>query len=309
LDKIHIALAADDNYAQHVAVVVASVMANATTKDICFHVLSDNISDEKKDKIVATATTLGAEADIIELANIELFTGLFTSGHISRAAYFRLDIANLVDASVKKIVYMDVDLVVYGDIVELYNQNLQNKPLGAVPDFGIMSSKRLMKQKNKVLGLRTDDQYFNSGVLLLDLDKWRKENYAKEVIELAASGNLPHHDQDALNKVFYGKWQALPLKWNVIPPVFNLFFKILWNSSLRKMAIEAKRNQCIMHFAGRYKPWEFAKQEMFNNGYYEYLAKTAFKDSSMPQPGKNMQGKSITRALWRLKLADFWCQL
>ena len=114
------------------------------------------------------------------------------------------------------------------------------------------------------------------------------------------------NDQDALNKVFLGNWTALPMKWNVIPPVFNLFSKILFNSDLCKNAIAARKDKAILHFAGRYKPWEFELHKGFNDAYYFYLQKTKFANVKMPQPGKNMKGKSITRQMVRLRIADFW---
>lgn len=306
LDTINIALAADNNYAQHVSVVIASVMSNTDTKDVCFYLLSDGIEENKLIRIKNTATRFGAEVCVLDLSKYDMFDNLFTSGHISKAAYFRLDIANLVPQCVKRIIYTDVDLIVRGDIKELWNFEMNGKPLAAVSDLGIMSSERLMKQKHNVLGINTYDDYFNSGVLIIDVEAWRTNSYAKEVIDLASNGNLPHHDQDALNKVFYKKWQPLPLKWNVIPPVYNLFFKILLSGRFRKIALEARQNMSIMHFAGRYKPWEFARQSSFNNEYYDYMAKTDFANEKMPQPGRNMKGKSLTRALWRLKIADFW---
>ena len=62
----------------------------------------------------------------------------------------------------------------------------------------------------------------------------------------------------------------------------------------------------IMHYAGRYKPWEFVVNKGFNDMYYLYLSKTAFANVKMPQPSKNMKGKSIKRQMLRLKLADLW---
>ena len=201
---------------------------------------------------------------------------------------------------------MDVDLLVLRDIAELWQYDLQGRPLAAVPDYGIIASRRLMKQKQNVIGLQLHSKYFNSGVVIMDLEQWRKHGYAKQVIELAAAGNLPHHDQDALNKVFMGNWIALPLKWNVIPPVFNLLSKILLNGDLRKNAIAARKDKAILHYAGRYKPWEFDSHKGFNDAYYFYLHQTNFSDVKMPQLGKNMKGKSIIRQMVRLRIADFW---
>ena len=304
-DSINIVLASDNNYAQHVAIVAASILCNTQAK-VCFHILSDGISQQKVDLIQRTIDSLGGQLSVYDLSSYQCFEKLFTSGHISKAAYFRLDIANILPREVDKVIYMDVDLLVLQDIAELWKCDLQGKPLAAVPDYGIMASKRLMKQKKQVLGLSMDSLYFNSGVVVMDLKQWREHNYAEQVIRLAAEGNLTHHDQDALNKVFMGKWMPLPLKWNVIPPIFNLFSKILLRNDLRKNAISARKNKAVLHYAGRYKPWEFESKDGFNEKYYYYLQKTAFADVKMPQPSKNMKGKSLTRQLMRLCIADFW---
>lgn len=304
-DLINIVLSSDNNYAQHVAVVAASILCN-TREKVAIHLLSDGISKERLDLIDETIRNLGSTLKVYNLSKYKCFDNLFTSGHISKAAYFRLDIANILPKEVKKAIYIDVDLIVLQDICELWQFEMQGKPMAAVPDYGIMASKRLMKQKQDVIGLPKDSMYFNSGVAIMDLEQWRQHNYAKQVIELAAVGNLPHHDQDALNKVFLGNWTALPMKWNVIPPVFNLFSKILFNSDLCKNAIAARKDKAILHFAGRYKPWEFELHKGFNDAYYYYLQKTKFANVKMPQPGRNMKGKSITRQMVRLRIADFW---
>lgn len=304
-DVINIVLASDDNYAQHVAVLAASVLSNTKAK-VNIHLLSDAVSKERLTLINNTVQSRGSTLRVYDMSSYDCFDNLFTSGHISKAAYFRLDIANILPEEVNKVIYMDVDLLVLQDIAELWQYDLQGRPLAAVPDYGIMASKRLMKQKQNVIGLPTDSLYFNSGVVIMDLEQWRKYDYAKQVIDLAAVGNLPHHDQDALNKVFVENWMALPLKWNVIPPVFNLFSKILLNGDLRKNAIAARKDKAILHFAGRYKPWEFDSHKGFNDAYYYYLKKTKFADVKMPQPGKNMKGKSIARQMVRLRIADFW---
>lgn len=304
-EKINIVLASDDSYAQHVAVVMTSILRNTRTpQSVKFFLLSDGICAEKINKIQQTVTRFGAEWKLYDLSADERFADLFTSGHISRAAYFRLEIANIL-TDVQKIIYLDVDLVVLQDIADLWKINLAGKPLAAVPDFGIMASKRMMRQKHEVLGLSMDAPYFNSGVVIMDLAKWREHHYAEQVLELAGKGKLPHHDQDALNKVFLSNWYVLPLKWNVIPPVYNLLRKIVWKKRFRIPAIAARKDIAVLHYAGRYKAWEFVKTPRFNAEYYRYLADTAFAKEKMPQPGKNMKGKSLMRQLLRIKWADF----
>lgn len=305
--KINIVFASDDNYAQHIAVVISSIMNN-TKSGIHFFVINDNISLNKMEKLQATATFFGADIDFIDVQT-EKFKNVYLSGHVSKAAYFRLALAELLPATVERAIYLDVDLLVYDDILKLWQHDLRNLPVGAIVDFGIMASKRLCKQKEMVIGLEQGEKYFNSGVLLLDLVKWRTENYTKHILELINNNSFPHHDQDALNKFFRRNWEAIDLRWNVIPPVFNLFPKILLKNKFRQEAIAAKKYPAIIHYAGRYKPWEFTEHKGFNDSYYKYLQETAFADAVMPQPGKNMQGKSILRQLVRLKIADFWVKL
>ncbi len=306
-DKINIVFASDDNYAQHIAVVIASIMAK-TKEKVCFFVINDNISSEKITKLKNTAVKLNTTVEFIAVPE-EQFKNVYLSGHVSKAAYFRLALADIMPDDIEKVIYLDVDLLVYDDIKKLWQNDIKEYALAAVPDFGIMASNRLCRQKKEVIGLPKGKAYFNSGVLLINLKKWRQENYTKQILEIINENQFPHHDQDALNKIFMEDWLQIDLRWNIIPPVFNLFTKILLNKTFRNQAINAKRNPGIIHYAGRYKPWEFSYHQDFNDMYYKYLKQTAFADEKMPQPGKNMKGKSITRQLMRLKIANFWTKL
>lgn len=306
-NQISIVFASDNNYAQHIAVVIASIMAK-TKEKVCFYVINDNISKDKIEKLRDTAVNFKTKIEFISVPE-DKFSNVYLSGHVSKAAYFRLALADILPNDIEKVIYLDVDLLVYDDIKKMWQIDLKNLPLAAVPDYGIMASPRLCKQKADVIGLPVGEKYFNSGVLVVNLKEWRKEDYTKQILEIINNNQFPHHDQDALNKLFMHKWQALDLRWNIIPPVFNLFSKILLNSNFRKNAITARKNPGIIHYAGRYKPWEFTLHNGFNDKYYQYLQLTSFADSSMPQPGKDMKGKSITRQLIRLKIADFWTKI
>lgn len=273
-----------------------------------FFVINDNISSEKIAKLKNTAVKLNTTLEFIAVSE-EQFKNVYLSGHVSKAAYFRLALADIMLDDIEKVIYLDVDLLVYDDIKNLWQNDIKKYALAAVPDFGIMASNRLCRQKKEVIGLQKGKAYFNSGVLLINLKKWRQENYTKQILEIINENQFPHHDQDALNKLFMNNWLTLDLRWNIIPPVYNLFPKVLFNKLFRKQALEAKRNPGIVHYAGRYKPWEFALHAGFNDMYYKYLKQTAFAEERMPQPSKNMKGKSITRQLIRLKIANFWTKI
>ena len=119
IEGINIALASDNNYAQHVAVVAASILCN-TKSNVHFHVLSDGISQLKIQLIRQTIDNLGGQLSVYDLSSYQCFDNLFTSRHISNASYFRLDIANILPREVDKVIYMDVNLLVMQDIAELW---------------------------------------------------------------------------------------------------------------------------------------------------------------------------------------------
>lgn len=308
-NKINIVFASDNNYAQHTAVAMASVLVNTKVpQKIQFYLIDDEIQQENKEKITKTVQNLGGNIEFIKIKNSKL-EDCYVSGELSRASYFRLDIANILGESIEKIIYLDCDLLVYDDIEKMWQLDMGGKPVAATCDLGIMASARVRKQKNKFIGLPFDAPYFNAGVLMMDLKKWRDDNYAEAIIALATQNKYPNHDQDALNKFFMNNWQEIPLRWDVIPPVFNLFFKILTKPDLRKKAIEAKLNPAIFHYAGGYKPWEYEIHDGFNDKYYEYLKLTEYKDVKMPQFDKRRKNRSIKRQMIRLKVGNMWAKI
>ncbi len=304
--EINIVFASDDNYIQHAVVAMMSIRCNTSKENkLRFFVLADDIPAASQEKARKSFAGQNAEVQFIPVDSAP-FADFFVSGQLSRTAYFRLQMAELLPPEVEKAIYLDCDLLVLGDIAELWQFGMAGQPLAAVPDYGIMASHKDWPRKQQALSLRPADLYFNSGVLVVDVAAWREHGYGQAVVELARKAGYQHHDQDALNKVFYGKWVALPLQWNVIPPIWNMFLKILRRSDLRQKALAARRHIAILHYAGGYKPWEYPEIPAFNAAYYRYFRKTAFRDESMPKMDKRRKGRSIRRQLWRLQVADFW---
>ncbi len=308
-EKIHIVFASDSNYAQHAAVAMTSILTNMEAPErAAFYLLDDEVEPAVRRKMQGTVEHFGSELSFIPV-DASAFSELFVSGQLSRTAYFRLEMGTLLPETVQKAIYLDCDLLVKEDIQKLWNHDMQGHPLAAVPDLGIMASSKDWKKKQRELGLKQEDLYFNSGVLMVDLKQWREQDYGRRVEQLAHDNAYQHHDQDALNKAFYGNWQPLPLRWNVIPPVWNMFAKILLRTRFRKAALEARRDIAILHYAGGYKPWEYEIHPGFNEYYYELLERTEFRDAVMPRPDKRRKGRSIRRQMLRLKAADCWQRL
>nr|WP_026327894.1 glycosyltransferase family 8 protein [Selenomonas bovis] len=304
--NINIVFACDSNYAQHATVAMMSILKNTVDPTrIVFYLLDDQIDLSVKRKMRTSIEQAHAAIHFCEVA-ADQFASFFVSGQLSRAAYFRLEMGHLLPSTVERVIYLDCDLLVLDDIAALWDHDMGGHPLAAVMDLGIMASSKDWRGKQERLGFSKRDRYFNSGVLMVDLAAWRAHDYGRQAEQLAAKNAYRHHDQDALNALFHRNWQPLPLRWNVIPPVWYLFFKILRRRDFRRLAIEARQHISILHYAGGYKPWEYDVYTAFNAKYYEYLRQTAFRDAAMPQPDPRRRGRSIARQLRRLKLADFW---
>jgi lipopolysaccharide biosynthesis glycosyltransferase len=303
--KINVVFAADNNYVQHTAVAMASVLANTKRpQQLCFYVIDDQIAATEKVKLEQTAASLGSQVIFVQVQN-EAFKGGFVSGSLTRAAYFRLDIANILPMEIQKVIYLDGDLIVKKDIQVLWQIELGDLPVGAVEDFGILASAGKCAEKTQSFGWQSRYSYFNSGVMVLNLASWRQNDYAGKLLQLITTKHYRHHDQDALNEVFMGRWVKLPLNWNVIPPIFNMQLRIALNKQLRIKAVQALKDIAILHYAGGYKPWEYECYQGFNEDYYKYLALTAYKDAAMPQPDLRKEGHSLQRQRLRLKWAGW----
>ena len=266
-----VTIALDENYAAHAAAVMAGVALNAGGQ-VDFYLLGDKLKEETKEKLIATGEKFSSKVIVVEAKAGEFFV----SDHLSRAAYLRLKIPELLPKTLKCTVYLDADLLVISDISELFETDLAGKPLGAAIDLGIMTSSRQMKEKQESLNIQKSDKYFNSGVLVIDLDKWRENSYASKLLELVKLNSFRHHDQDALNMFFYNNWHEIPLCYNVIPPIYEMPLKVVF-SKYAKIAAEALKTAKIIHYAGGHKPWHYNRTEGFNDIYYDYLAMTPFK--------------------------------
>lgn len=305
-DEIHIVFAADDRYAQHAAVAMASILLHAAAPErFHFFVLDDGVTAEKKEKTEKTVAALGGKRlTFLPIAG-EAFDGFHVSAQLSRTAYVRLAAAELLPDIVARALYLDCDLLFFDDAAHLYQMDMAGRPLAAVPDCGIMTSARRRREKAACIDLPPGAPYFNSGVLLFDADVWRRKGYARQLLSLAKEHAYPHHDQDVLNAFFRANWQGLPLRWNVIPPVWLMLLKVA-ASPWRHEAAAAREDPAVLHYAGSYKPWEYPRYPAFNGAYYDTLAKTAFADAPMPQFDPRKKHRSIRRQLLRLRIGAFW---
>lgn len=210
---ISVVFACDEGYAMPLATTMRSLVdSNAASWPLEIFVMSGGFSKESQ-KRVEQSLPAGAARVRWLMVDLAQYAGFATLPHISTATYARLLIPKLFPAEVRRVIYLDADMLVLADLGALWTTDLSGKPLGAVTDLidGIV--------KQGESGWEDVPQvaaYFNAGVLLMDLEAWRKERVSERALEyLVQHPNTRMADQDALNVACDGRWEPLAARWNV----------------------------------------------------------------------------------------------
>lgn len=263
---VEIFMSCDANYAPHLCAAMVSAMDN-TRRNLRFNILSGALPEDARMKISACAGGR-AQVEFLEVDR-SLFAGFDVKlKHLSIEACYRYCAAKIrPDAG--KAVYLDCDVIVLGDIGELFDIDVSGVCAGVADDV-------IKESYVKSLGL---GRYFNSGVMLLNLAKMRETRADEKLFKKTAeiSGRSKYLDQDALNMAFAGDEIFLPQKWNAVAPLFRKVPKPKF-SAARELA-EAAENPAIVHFTGPDKPWKIpgsALAHPFAPAYFYYLSKTPY---------------------------------
>jgi lipopolysaccharide biosynthesis glycosyltransferase len=254
------------------------------------YVINDDISaaDWKKlQKLFAGKDSILIDAKIDD-SQIE---NLITHSHFTKANYYRLFIPDMVKGD--RALYLDADVVVIQRIDDLYNTVISNTLLAAVDNPGIYPNYQDLEMANSA-------KYFNSGVMLMNLEYWRACNVKEKVIDFV--GRKPEVirfvDQDGLNSVINGNWLELHPKYNMHTIFTREGYAV---DSIIKEAID---NPVIIHYTGASKPWHFGNDHPYRHLYWKYLRKTPYK-FSIPTKPLSVINLNILRRMIPRPIKDF----
>lgn len=263
-DIIPVFLASDDNYAPFLTTCMFSILEN-TQSFIEFHILDNGITSQNKLKLEKSLSIFEYKQIYyhdMKLFDLSKFPNL---RHYTLTAYCRFYIPQVYQSN-KKIIYLDIDTIILGDIRELYSQDLGKYALGAVlEDF----ANNYICLKEKIYPeYAGGDKYFNSGVLLIDLEKFNSMGYFQKIIDITVEYNdkLLCADQDTLNIVFQNDFKVLDYKYNFMPD---------YGIKLYEKHPDYNENPIILHYTVG-KPWK--NLSCRNRDFWNVLICTAFKD-------------------------------
>lgn len=272
MSPIYIALAADDNYAQHMAAVILSLLrTTAKPQQLYFFFLDAGIAEHNQRKLQNTIDRHGTQCVFIK-PDLSTYLNIPTK-RFGVAALLRLALGSLLPDHVERVIYLDCDTLAFDDIALLWGTELDGNTIGAVTNLGHHSHEQS--------GI-PEDEYFNSGILLIDLKQWRNEQIGEKALAYLSGSNveLKFPDQDCLNQLLRGKWKHLPLRWNLQPATFSMHSKGEWAPGLSKDDYEeAICNPGIVHYIGKNKPWDFMSFHPLKENYWAYLADSPWSQS------------------------------
>lgn len=268
--------AADNNYAIPLGVMLYSLAENLKEGKAFIYVIDGGITNANKKKVIRSLQKLEAEVVLnwLKPQGAEFFTiveKLPTWGHVTIAAYYRLLIPYLLPRSIEKVIYLDCDLILKEDLNNLWKIGIDNQYLFAVQDMLCPLVSNGLKTYQE-LQISPDTPYFNSGVMILNLKKWREDDISFKVINyLEESGRrLRYWDQDGLNAILAGRWGKLDPRWNQLPNKFSSWQESHFSEEVYHQVMEAPY---LIHFASDDKPWRFKFSPLRDTEkqFFEYL--------------------------------------
>ena len=255
---INISFCIDENYVCQLGAALCSLVQSNSQNEISVYVLSNDLKLESKIRLRNVISNTSSFSLTFINSTDEQVKKLTAGGHISAATYIRFELPDRL-FHLKKVLYLDADLIISDDLSSLWNVDIGNNFVGAVenPFFDRYSS----------LGMSSKFGYFNAGVLLINLSLWRKNGVKDHVIDFLISHKKEAimYDQDALNATFKGHWFKLPLRWNLQTPFLRRKRDL---PDLKVEINDAFMKPGIVHYSTSSKPWD-----LFNSHPLKYLFK------------------------------------
>jgi lipopolysaccharide biosynthesis glycosyltransferase len=247
--NLEILCACDDAYVPHTATMLCSLLEHNSVSRI--HIFHGSSARDGLRKLETFVANYGSAVANYEMAS-EHFEDFRADKWVSIATYYRLIAPRILPTDIDKVLYLDSDIIVRGSLSDLWNTELRDYALAAVEE-----DPRLLGRQLSLLGLTQGTKYFNAGVMLINLDYWRRHNIPEKAIAFIKENptKVEYWDQDALNAILSTRWINLPTVWN---------YKV-------------NTNPAVVHFTGPVKPWHWSGKYAFALEYHKYRRKTPWR--------------------------------
>lgn len=266
---IPIVYASDNNYAKYTSVSIQSILENSVQRNfLIFYILiDDEFSERNKELLTNQVEKYGHNIVFVNMKDAYKEENLKIA-HISHHTYYRLQLPKIL-GYLNKLIYIDGDTIVLGDIGDLFDFDIKDSYFGGVKAPAFDNK----KHRNR-LGIDTS-KYINAGVLLVNNRLLIKDKVQKKFEELL-NNSYDCQDQDIINVAGFGKITLLPIKYNLMTKYQNTFSRFISEGKIDKSEFdEAIKYPLIIHYADKIKPWG-DKTSWLAAHYWEYAEKSPF---------------------------------
>lgn len=256
---LHIAIAFDQNYLQPFYALLSSLLLNRAGTAYHIHLIASGVEQKEREGIRSCIEQNQGAASFYTIDE-SLVRGFVLLSNWTSTVYYRLFFPFLVPKTIDRLLYLDADTIVLKDLTSLFESDIENFPLGAVYDNYVKIQARL--------NITEEGEYFNSGVLLFDLKKWREQKISEQAFDYLTRHpqNILFVDQCALNAVLFKNWKKLPLKYNVL---YSYVPESMSKSEFKKFLAD----KVIIHYT-LHRPWNMLSKNRLGYLYHYYLRKS-----------------------------------
>ena len=293
---MNIALITDENYIIPTGTAIASVLNANPDEEIDFYIITACLPEAAAallESFIAPHKKR-ASVKIITLAKDAIADFPVREGdHVSLTAYYRIFLPLLLPESVDRILYLDGDILCTGNLVDFYHTPLTDFSCSVVRDEQNDAVHHFVR-----LSYSQKDGYFNSGVMLINLDWWRAHGVQQKCLDYIASNPdaCLWHDQDALNHVLHGTVLWTDFRYNFMQGFYFDKNDMCIDSSYYSQIDAARENPCILHFSSAYKPWHKECNHPLKKHYRAFYKQ--YTGKKLPLTHK-LKGKALLK--WRIK--------
>jgi lipopolysaccharide biosynthesis glycosyltransferase len=253
---IHVAIAFDQHYLEPFYALVASIVKHHHSNQIHIHTIASGINDPERSRIKEYITSQGSNITFYEIDTLLVKEFVLLNSWTS-AVYYRLYFPLIIPKQITRLLYLDTDTLVIHNLGELYNTDLEAYPVGAVYDNYVKAQ--------PLIGIHEEGNYFNSGVMVIDTQKWREKNISELAMDYLKKypDRILFVDQCGLNAVLKNNWKKLPGKYNLM---YSLIPEALGKSALNDFI----KDKVVIHFTLE-RPWNMLCKNRLRHLYYKYL--------------------------------------
>lgn len=294
---MNIIFSCDNNYAPYLATTISSVLNNNKKQKIKFYILDLGIQESSRQIIQLLVNKFNCQIEFINISANDFVNLPKTIDYISIATYARLKLAQYI-TDIKRAIYLDVDTLVNDNLLPLWETDLQDKWVGACFDAFIEYDCPMYKQ---TIGLNDEQKYFNAGVLLIDLEKWRTADIYGDAIQWLRQYQdiIQYQDQDILNGLFKDKVLYLNTRFNFMPTQRERLKRSKTNSKIMPNDFEIPVMPiAIYHYCGPHKAWHRECTHMKASLYLKFFRKIPATPASW---NNSFEHVDLRKKLSRLK--------